>query len=110
MRAYVPATVELLARYVEAGTVPLGTDAVVAAEESEDAEYDAFEAAAAAALALLAGPGRRVVLVVEAGPADEVPVAEVLAVHADTEDVDPAADDPAELAWFATQEIPALLG
>jgi len=34
----------------------------------------------------------------------------VQAVHADTEDIDPASpEDPGDLGWFAVQEIPALL-
>jgi hypothetical protein len=37
-------------------------------------------------------------------------LADVVAVHADAEDVEPADADPHELAWFATQEVPDLLG
>ena len=33
----------------------------------------------------------------------------VVAVHADTEDVDPAGPDLPDLGWYAVQEIPELL-
>jgi hypothetical protein len=42
-------------------------------------------------------------------PDDEVPAARVRAVHADTDDVDPARSDLPDLGWYATQEIAGLL-
>jgi hypothetical protein len=67
--------------------------------------------AAEASAALLAGPGRRVVVVAEAADEDvALPFRDVVSVHADVDDR-PAGSDPDEdLAWYATQEIPALLG
>jgi hypothetical protein len=110
VRLYVPATLELLREWVDAGSVPT-TSAVTAPDEQEESEYDALLEAADASADLLTGPGRRVVVVAE-GPegSPEVPFADVVAVHADTEDVEPADTDPPELAWFATQEVPDLLG
>lgn len=110
-RVYVPVSREELAAYLEAGLVPGSNEYVVAEDESEDAEYEALEAAAADARDRLDGPGRRYVIVAEAGiEGGEIPWRLVHAVHADTEDVDPAADALPELAWFATQEIPDLIG
>ncbi|MBO9523868.1 MAG: hypothetical protein J7518_20225 [Nocardioidaceae bacterium] len=110
MRVYVPATLGLLADYRDLGSVPAGTERLVAAEETEDAEYDALVVAAEASAALLPGRGRRVVVVAEvADPDAAFGLDRVRAVHADTEDVDPAQDDLPELGWFATQEIADLL-
>ena len=59
--------------------------------------------------------GRRVVIVAdvvgEALP-DTVALADVVAVHADADDLLPGADpeDLEDLGWYATQEIPDLLG
>jgi hypothetical protein len=110
MRVYVPATLATLAGFVERGQVPSGDDRFVAADESEEAEYDALAEAADAAAGLLDGPGRRVVVVAEvADPDAAFPMVEVASVHADVEDVDPAAEDLPELGWYAVQEIPDLL-
>ncbi|HEX7739189.1 MAG TPA: hypothetical protein VF426_06045 [Marmoricola sp.] len=117
MRVYIPASLPLLASWVEAGRVPASNEYFVADDESEDAEYVAMVAAAIDAADLLDGPGRRVVVV---GPAvgaggDEdphiaaIPVEEILAVHVDDEDVDPEAEELPDLGWYAPQEIPALL-
>jgi len=111
VRVYLPTTLARLATSVAAGQVPADGDRYVAADESEEAEYDALAEAATAATELLDGPGRRVVLVADVPDADAAfPTSLVVAVHADTEDVDPARDDLPELGWYAVQEIPDLLG
>lgn len=113
VRVYLPATIVLLAEQHAAGSYVVPEDAVVAEDDSEDAEYAALMTAADASAALLAGPGRRVVVVAElpAPPASGDPVAarQVVAVHADTEDRPAGADPDEDLGWFATQEIPHLL-
>ena len=102
VRAYVPATFDLLARFHEDGEVPTA-GAVEAADESEEAEYAALEEAADVSSTLLEEPGRRVVLVAEVDDEDGiVALRDVVAVHADV-------DESGELAWFATQEIGGLL-
>ncbi|MCW2784853.1 MAG: hypothetical protein JWP74_1370 [Marmoricola sp.] len=113
MRVYVPATLDALTAFVERGFVPGSSEYLTADDDSEEAEYEAMSAAAEEAAELLQGWGRRVVIVAEAvargdGIAD-IAMADVLAVHADVEDVDPLADDLPELAWFASQEIGDLL-
>lgn len=107
VRAYVPATLDLLARFHAEGIVPLDADLITAADESEEAEYAALMTAADASAALLDGPGRRVVLVAEVPEgAASVPVRLVASVHVDTRD---GADPDDDLAWYATQEIPELI-
>jgi hypothetical protein len=118
-RIYVPATLHLLATLDELGSLPLGDDVVVAADESEDAEYDALMTAAqtSAILADELDPGerRRVVVVAEVTAVREVVgIAEVVAVHADAADLPDgveldAVEDLEDLGWYATQEIPLLL-
>jgi hypothetical protein len=111
VRVYVPATLRSLAAFVAAGEVTADTEWFVAADESEEAEYDALATAAEAAAELLDGPGRRVVVVAEVPDPDAAfPTSLVASVHADTEDVEPAGDDLPELGWYAVQEIPDLLG
>lgn len=111
MRVYVPATLDRLAGFVESGQVPPGDDRFLAAEETEEAEYDALVEAADAATALLDGPGRRVVVVADVTDPDAAfPMSVVASVHADTEAVDPAARELPDLGWYAVQEIPDLLG
>jgi hypothetical protein len=107
VRAYLPTTLDLLARFHADGVVPVGADPITAEDDSEEAEYAALMAAADASAALLDGPGRRVVLVAEVPDgAASVPVRLVASVHVDTaDDADP--DD--DLAWYATQEIPDLI-
>jgi hypothetical protein len=113
VRGYLPTTLRMLGEYVATGQITGAHDLVVATEESEDAEYAALCEAADLSAALVGreGPrGRRVVVVVEtADPRGTIPLHEVVAVQADTTDVDPYDEDPAELAWFATQEIADLL-
>ena len=109
VRVYVAATLDLLAQWHEAGSVPAGATRVLPPGDDEDSEYAALMTAADESRALLAGSGRRVVLVAEApGPDGEgaLPWADVVAVHVDTDD---DADPDDDLAWFASQEVPHLL-
>ena len=109
-RVYVPTTLAALAGFVAAGSVPASTDRYVAADDSEDAEYDALAAAAEESAALLTGPGRRVVLVADVPDPDAAfATSRIDAVHADSEPVDPASAALPELGWYATQEIEDLL-
>ena len=110
MRIYVPATVEGLAAYVRSGSVPSTAERFVAEDESEEAEYEALSEAADQSAALLDGPGRRVVVVAEVDDEDAAfGLDRIDAVHADTDDVDPADDDLPDLGWYAAQEIEDLL-
>ena len=113
MRVYLPTTIALLAQQHAEGAVVVTDDLVVAEDDSEDAEYAALMTAADASAALLAGPGRRVVVVAELDrepePGWTVPLKRVVAVHADGEDRPAGADPDEDLGWFATQEIPDLL-
>ncbi|GAB6986741.1 DUF6912 family protein [Nocardioides pyridinolyticus] len=112
MRVYLPTTIALLAEQHAAGAVVVTDELVVAEDDSEDAEYAALMTAADASAAVLAGPGRRVVVVAELDrepePGWTVPLKRVVAVHADTEDRPAGADPDEDLGWFATQEIPDL--
>jgi hypothetical protein len=111
VRVYVPATLMLLAEYAENGTVPAGAERLIAAEETEESEYDALCAAAEASAALVGDSGKRVVIVADVPDPDAAfGFDRVRAVHADTEVLDLGADpdDLPELGWFATQEIPDL--
>jgi hypothetical protein len=114
VRVYLPTTLALLAEQHADGSVVVTDDVVVAEDDSEDAEYAALMTAADASAALLAGPGRRVVVVAELDREPEagwtVPLKRVVAVHADTEDRPAGADPDDDLGWFATQEIGSLLG
>jgi hypothetical protein len=107
-RVYVPATLALLGEWHAAGAVPASAERVPAAGEDEESEYAALMTAAAASAAITPAGGRRVVVVAEATPGD-VPIGEVVAVHCDTDDRPADADPDDDLAWFATQEIPALI-
>ena len=111
-RIYVPATLELLADWYAAGELPGTADGYAAPDDSEEAEYAALMSAADDSAALLAGPGRRVVIVVDAPAAlgdQVVPLKLVAAVHADLADRPAGADPDEDLGWFATQEIPDLI-
>lgn len=109
-RIYVPATLALLGEWHAAEALPPGLDPVVAEDDAEESEYAALMTAADASRALLGGAGKRVVVVAEvadpAGATGGVALRQVVAVHVD---VDEAAEDDDDLAWFATQEIPHLL-
>ena len=116
-RVYVPATVHLLAKLDRTGSLSPGDDVVLAPDDSEEEEeYDALMTAAetSAVLAAELDPGdrRRVVIVAEmSAPAESLTLADVVAVHADADDLPPGAlpDELDELGWYATQEIPDLL-
>ncbi len=134
MRVYVGSNLDALSGHLADGGVgpsPLLGHAVTQwlREQWPDAseeewEYAALMAAADDSLAWL-GPDarpRRVVLVAEVEGLTEdrestgvqvdsaIPLRLLQAVHADTEDLDPAASDPGDLGWFAVQEIPDLIG
>lgn len=116
-RVYLPATLDSLGVLHDSGELPRGVERLLAASESEEDEYAALEQAADDSAALLQGPGRRVVVVAELAAAeDAVRLAQVVAVHADDLDVDPAyltsvtAPEPPRLGWWATQEIATVLG
>lgn len=112
-RVYLPATLGLLAEWYAAGRVPATAERVVAAGSDEESEYLALMTAADLAAGLLEDPDRRVVVVAEATETGEIAFTDVVAVHADTEDLRPhraRAEDAPDLAWFATQEVPDLLG
>lgn len=111
MRIYVPTTLPALAAYMRGGSVPSTAERFVADDDSEEAEYAALAEAAEAATGLLDEPARRVVIVADVTDEDGAfPVSLIEAVHADTDEVDPAADELPELGWFATQEIDDLIG
>lgn len=113
MRVYLPTTLTLLAEQHAEGALVVTDDLVVAEDDGEDAEYAALMTAADASAALLAGPGRRVVVVAELDrepePGWTVPMKRVVAVHADVADRPADADPDEDLGWFATQEIPDLI-
>jgi len=110
-RVYVPATRALLAGWHTAGQVPAEAiaEAFEAPDETEEGEYAALMSAADVSAEMLSGPGRRVVVVLDAdyAPADW---SDVVAVHADPADRPAGADPDEDLAWFTTQEVPDLLG
>jgi hypothetical protein len=110
VRVYVPATLTILAELTARGELPPSADRFVAADETEEAEYDALAEAAAASAAMLGGAGRRVVVVADLDDPDgAVPLPLVAAVHADSAGVDPSADDLPDLGWYGVQEIEDLL-
>ena len=105
-RVYVPTTLGVLADYVDHGYVPESAERYVPPGDDEESEYDALVAAAEASAEMLAGPGRRVVVVAEVADVDgPVAIEQVVAVHADA---DAEHDPDEELSWYATQEIPYL--
>lgn len=112
-RVYVPATIELLGEWHTAGAVPEAAleEAFEAPDDTEEGEYAALMSAADASAELLSGgAGRRVVVVVGSASFAPVAWAEVVAVHADAADRPAGSDSEEDLAWFATQEVPDLLG
>jgi hypothetical protein len=112
-RVYVPLTLGGLATADSEGEVIATDEIVVAVDDTEDEEYAALMTAADASATLLAGPGRRVVLVAElervpeAG--DRIPRKRWVAVHADVADRAADADPDEDLGWFAIQEISHLI-
>ena len=117
MRLYLPATLDILAELHSEGVMGVGDDVVVAEGDAEDQEYDALMTAAQTAAELAAelepGERRRVVVVAELDAAQlptQVTLADVVAVHADPDDVPVDGADPDDdLGWYATQEIRALV-
>ena len=110
VRVYLPTTLRELAGFLEAGEIPEHIEKVVAERSDEESEYAALMSAADASAGLLEGPGRRVVVVAELPDATgPVPLEDVVAVHADTEDRLAGSDPDEDLAWFAAQEIEQLL-
>lgn len=118
-RLYVPATLRLLADLHRDGVLAVGDDVVVAPDDSEETEYDALMTAADASAVLAAeldpGERRRVVVVAEVasppeGPHGRIAMHDVVAVHADTDDLPADGSDPeVDLCWYATQEVTDLL-
>ncbi|HYF74388.1 MAG TPA: hypothetical protein VD864_16285, partial [Nocardioides sp.] len=99
VRVYLPTTIARLAEEHAEGAFAVTDDAVVieASGDDEEGEYAALMTAADASAALVAGPGRRIVVVAELDQEPEtgwaIPLKRVVAVHADTEDR-PAGADP----------------
>jgi hypothetical protein len=111
VRIYLPATLDGLGRLRDDGSLPASAERYVADGDSEEQEYAALMAAAAESAELLGGAGRRVVVVADlADPDGDVPLRDVVAVHADPADRPAGADPDEDLAWFAVQEIDELLG
>ena len=131
-RVWVPATTSLLSTWFVARQVPAGHGHAVTAAlregwpdgDDEEWEYAVLMAAADDAAGLLHAPGRRVVVVLDAGAVAEldgtaarfdepVPWRRLAAVHADPRGTEVAAGVPGALApqlcWFAVQEVPDLL-
>ena len=109
-RVYVPSTLAGLARLRDEGSLPATVERYVADGEGEEQEYAAMMAAAADAATLLDGPGRRVVLVADLADVDgPVPLADLVAVHADPADRPAGADPDEDLGWYAVQELDQLL-
>ena len=112
-RVYLPLTVALLAELHTAGELTVTDDAVLAPDDSEEGEYAALMTAADASTALLAGAGRRVVVVAELEKEPEpgwtIPLKRLVAVHADPEDRPADADPDEDLGWYGVQEISQLL-
>ena len=110
MRVYLPTTLAGLAQLREEGSLTASVERYVADGDDEQSEYAALMAAAVDAAGLLSGPGRRVVVVADIPDADGgVPLRDVVAVHADPDERPADADPEDDLAWYATQEIDALL-
>ncbi len=110
MRIYLPTTLDGLARLRDDGSLPASAERYVAGGDSEEQEYAALVAAAVESAELLAGAGRRVVVVADvADPDGDVPLRDVVAIHADPEERPAGADPEDDLGWYATQEIDVLL-
>jgi hypothetical protein len=117
-RLYLPTTTRGLRRLAADGVLPpeeVSSAGPVAAEgDDEESEYAALMTAADLSTDLgadLGVPGgRRVVVVLEQGAPEGVPVraGDVVAVHLDPEDRAADADPDEDLAWFAPEELPHL--
>jgi hypothetical protein len=109
-RIYLPATLAALARLRDDGSLPASAERYVADGDSEEQEYAALMAAAVESAGLVGGPGRRVVVVADvADPDGDVPLRDVVAMHADPEDRPAGADPEDDLGWYAVQELDQLL-
>ena len=110
MRVYLPTTRSGLVRLRDDGSLPASAERYVADGEGEEQEYAALVAAAVDSAALLGGPGRRVVVVADVSDPDgDVPLRDVVALHADPDDRPADADPEEDLGWYASQELDALL-
>lgn len=111
-RVYVATTMADLAKHLAAGRVPAGTDRVVAPDSEEETEYAALMTAADLSADLQPAGAPRVVLAAEVGgdPDGEIRWRDVVAVHADPGPRAVSADPDDDLAWYAPQEVPGLLG
>lgn len=113
-RLYLPMTLEMLADVVAHGGLPAmwSVERLSPPTADEDGEYVALKWAAEASAELVPGGGRRVVLVAE-GDIDtgvDVPASSFIAVYADPVARPSGADPDEDLCWYATQEIPTVLG
>jgi len=110
-RIYVPATASSVAQWQADALIPAEAlaEAFEAPDDTEEGEYAALMSAADASTAMLAGPGRRFVVVVEStyAPADW---SDVVAIHADPMDRPADADPDEDLGWYTPRELPDLLG
>lgn len=115
MRLYVPATLDLLGRWHKAGEVRPPTPVCSARSRRPTTPRRGSTPPSCrrptSPQSCCAGPGRRVVLVVESrSPSDAARSRDWQAVHADVADRAEGADPDEDLGWFATQEIPDLIG
>ena len=111
-RVYVATTLHDLGEHVATGSVPASAERVVVHDDDEQAEYDGLMTAAGLSAAAQPSGSRRVVVVVDTDAAPEGALAwrDVVAVHADPAERPADADPDDDLAWYATQEVPDLLG
>ena len=109
-RIYLPTTLRRVEALLASGSIAADPEPFEPDGDDETAEYAALMAAADGSAALLAGPGRRVVLVAEvADAAAPIAVVDLVAVHADVVERPADADPDEDLAWFGVQEIGSLL-
>lgn len=107
VRVYLPLTPDELAQVHTSGVVPPSIERIEPEDDAEESEYAALMTAADASAAKQAERVVRVVLAAEPSVSDgEIPLAEVRAVHVDT---DPDADADDDLAWYGVQEIGDLI-
>jgi hypothetical protein len=106
-----PTTLAVLRVQIRNGAVS-DLEQIWAKGPGEEDEYLALMHAADSSMELLDGPGRRVVVVAELdNPSVDVPtpLRDIIAVYADPVDRPADADPDEDLAWYATQEIDAVL-
>jgi hypothetical protein len=110
-RVYMPTTLDVLREQYQTGEF-VDLEQIWAKGPDEEDEYLALMHAADASLELLDGPGRRIVIVAElVAPRVNVPtpLRDVVAYYADPVERPVDADPDEDLAWYATQEIDAIL-